>query len=247
MSFTHLHVHSHYSLLDGLIKIDDLIKKTKEYNMDSVALTDHGVMYGAIEFYKKAVKEGIKPIIGVEAYLVDGSRLDRTKQIRRHLVLLAKNRTGYHNLLKLTTLAHLEGYYYKPRIDWEILQKYNEGLICLSACLHGEIPQAVINQGVDKAREVVKKYLNLFGDDFYLEIQRHPNVKDQDKANKGIIKIGKEMGIPIVATNDSHYLNIEDEEAQDVLLCLQMKKKKKEKAGMNMMGLDCSFKTEKEL
>lgn len=247
MSFTHLHVHSHYSLLDGLIKIDDLIKKTKEYNMDSVALTDHGVMYGVIEFYQKAIKAGIKPIVGVEAYLVEGSRLDRTKQARRHLILLAKNKTGYHNLLKLTTLAHLEGYYYKPRIDWEILQKYSEGLICLSACLHGEIPQAVINQGVDKAKDVVKKYLNLFGDDFYLEIQRHPNVKNQDLANKGIIKIGKEMGIPIVATNDSHYLDIEDEEAQDVLLCLQMKKKKKDEDRMNMLGIDCSFKSEKEM
>ncbi|MEA2088660.1 MAG: DNA polymerase III subunit alpha [Patescibacteria group bacterium] len=247
MKFTHLHVHSHYSLLDGLIKIDDLIAKTKEYNMDSVALTDHGVMYGAIEFYQKAVKAGIKPIIGVEAYLVDGSRLDRTKQIRRHLVLLAKNGTGYHNLLKLTTLAHLEGYYYKPRIDWEILRKYNEGLICLSACLQGEIPQAVINQGVDKAKDVVKKYLNLFGDDFYLEVQRHPNIENQEKANKGIIKIGKEMGISVVATNDVHYLNIEDEEAQDVLLCLQMKKKKKDEDRMNMMGMDCSFKNEKEM
>ncbi|NCF75430.1 MAG: DNA polymerase III subunit alpha, partial [Xanthomonadaceae bacterium] len=247
MSFTHLHVHSHYSLLDGLIKIDDLIERTKKYNMNSVALTDHGVMYGAIEFYQKAIKAEIKPIIGIEAYLVNGSRFDKTKQARRHLVLLAKNKTGYHNLLKLTTLSNLEGYYYKPRIDWEILQKYSEGLICLTACIQGEIPQTIINQGIDKAEDIVNKYLKLFGDDFYLEVQRHPNIKNQELVNQGIIKIGKKMGLPVVATNDVHYLDIEDEDAQDVLLCLQMKKKKKDKDRMKMLGIDCSFKSEEQM
>lgn len=248
MQFTHLHTHSHYSLLDGLIKIDDLIKKTQDHNMDSVALTDHGVMYGAVEFYEKAIKAGIKPIVGVEAYLVDKSRHDKVKHARYHLVLLAKNRTGYNNLLKLTTLAHLEGYYYKPRIDWEILSRYSEGVIALSACVQGEVPRTFLNQGEEKATEIAKKYLNLFGTDFYLEIQRHPRVEGQEEANQGLIKIGKKLGIPIVATNDAHYLDVSDEEAQDVLLCLQTKKKQKDTDRMNMIGMDNSFKsTEKML
>ncbi|MEA2065241.1 MAG: DNA polymerase III subunit alpha [Patescibacteria group bacterium] len=247
MSFTHLHVHSHYSLLDGLAKIDDLIAKAKEYDMEAVALTDHGVMYGAIEFYQKALAAGIKPIIGVEAYLVNGSRLDRTKQTRYHLTLLAKNRIGYQNLLKLTTSAHLEGYYYKPRIDWEILEKYSEGIVALSACLQGEIPQAFLANGKEKAEETVKKYLKLFGNDFYLELQRHPNLEEQEKANQGLIQIGKEMGIPLVATNDVHYIDAEDDEAQDVLLCLQMKKKKNDKDRLSMLGNDFSFKSPEKM
>lgn len=247
MKFTHLHTHSHYSLLDGMIKIDELIAKTKEYGMDSVALTDHGVMYGAIEFYDKAVKAGIKPIVGIEAYLVDGSRHDKVKSTRYHLILLAKNRTGYNNLLKLTSLAHLEGYYYKPRIDWEILSKYSEGVIALSACLQGEVPQSYLNYGLDKSKMVAQKYLDLFGDDFYLEVQRHPNVERQEEANQGIIKLGQALSIPIVATNDAHYLNVEDEEAQDVLLCLQMKKKQKDQDRMNMVGMNNSFKSPEDM
>ncbi|MBT4277439.1 DNA polymerase III subunit alpha [Candidatus Falkowbacteria bacterium] len=247
MKFTHLHTHSHYSLLDGLVKIDDLIEKTKEYNMDSVALTDHGVMYGAIEFYQKALKAGVKPIVGVEAYLAAGSRFEKTRQGRYHLVLLAKNKTGYGNLLKLTSLAHLEGYYYKPRIDWEILEKYSEGLVALSACIQGEVPRAFLTSGHDKAKEITKKYLKLFGHDFYLEVQKHNNVEGQDKANQGLIQIGKELGIPIVATNDAHYLDVEDEEAQDVLLCLQTKKKQKDTDRMNMIGMDNSFKSTEKM
>ncbi len=243
MKFTHLHVHSHYSLLDGLPKIDDLIEKAKEYNMDSLALTDHGVMYGTTEFYQKAVKAGIKPIVGVEAYLVDGSRKEKIKKPRYHLVLLAKNHTGYKNLLKLTTLAHLEGYYYKPRIDWEILEKYHEGLIALSACIQGEVPQTVFKKGIEEAKKVTKKYLSLFGDDFYLEVQRHDRVEGQEEANQALLKIGQEMGVPLIGTNDVHYLDLEDEEAQDVLLCLQTKKKKKDTDRMNMIGMDNSFRS----
>ncbi len=247
MNFTHLHVHSHYSLLDGLAKIDDIIAKAKEYDMESVALTDHGVMYGAIEFYQKALAAGIKPIIGVEAYLVNGSRLDRTKQTRYHLTLLAKNRIGYQNLLQLATLSHLEGYYYKPRIDWEILKKYSEGLIALSGCFQGEVPQAFLANGKKKAKEAAKKYLKLFGSDFYLEIQRHQNLEGQEKANQGLIQVGKEMGIQLVATNDVHYINAEDDEAQDVLLCLQMKKKKNDKDRLTMLGNDFSFKSPEKM
>lgn len=247
MNFTHLHVHSHYSLLDGLAKIDDLIAKAKEYNMEAVALTDHGVMYGAIEFYQKALAAGIKPIVGVEAYLVNGSRLDRMKQIRYHLTLLAKNRTGYQNLLQLTTLAHLEGYYYKPRIDWEILEKYGEGIIALSACLQGEVPQAFLTNGKEKAKEAAEKYLKLFGDDFYLEVQRHPNLEEQEKANQGLIQVGKELGIPLVATNDVHYIDADDDEAQDALLCLQMKKKKSDTDRLTMLGNDFSFRSPEKM
>ncbi len=247
MKFTHLHTHSHYSLLDGLAKIGDIVQKAKDYNMDSVALTDHGVMYGAVEFYEKALAENVKPIIGLEAYLVDGSRHDRTKQPRYHVVLLAKNKTGYNNLLKLTTLAHLEGYYYKPRIDWEILSKYKEGLIVSSACVQGEVPRTFLNNGIDAAKDVAKKYLNLFGSDFYLEVQRHPNVEGQEEANQGLIKLGKELSIPLIATNDVHYLDIDDEEAQDVLVCLQTKRKQKDTDRMNMMGMNNSFKSTDEM
>jgi DNA polymerase III subunit alpha len=247
MKFTHLHTHSHYSLLDGLAKIGDIIQKAKDYNMDSVALTDHGVMYGAIEFYEKALAEGIKPIIGLESYIVDGSRLDKTRNPLYHLVLLAKNKTGYSNLLKLTTAAHLEGYYYKPRIDWEILSKHSEGLVAMSACVQGQIPRTFLNNGYDEAKELTKKYLNLFGEDFYLEVQRHPNVDGQEEANQGLIKIGKELSIPIVATNDAHYLNVEDEDAQDALLCLQTKRKIKDTDRMNMLGMNNSFKTTEEM
>ncbi len=245
--FVHLHVHSHYSLLDGLIKIDDLIKRAQEYNMEAVALTDHGVMYGAVEFFQKARAAGIKPIIGVEAYLVANRFKKDRSQARYHLVLLAKNNTGYHNLLKLTTKAHLEGYYYKPRIDWEILEKYKEGLIALSACLQGEVPQTFLQQGLGAAKKVVQKYLSLFGDDFYLEVQRHPNLPRQDEANKGVLQLGKELGVPVVATNDAHYLDPEDEEAQDVLLCLQLKKKKKDKDRMSMVGIDSSFRSPQKM
>ena len=161
MKFIHLHLHSHYSLLDGLAKIDELIAKAKEYDMPAMALTDHGVMYGAIEFYTKAKAAGIKPIIGIEAYLARQSRFDKNPHFNEkpfHLVLLAKNYQGYQNLIKLTTKAHLEGFYYKPRIDWELLRDYSQGLIALSACPQGEIPQAILEKKLEKAEELIHKY-----------------------------------------------------------------------------------------
>ena len=251
MKFTHLHVHSHYSLLDGLSKIDELVGKAKSEGMKALALTDHGVMYGVIEFYQKCQAAGLKPIIGVETYIAPkGRHLKRSKvdEERYHLILLAKNLDGYKNLIQLTSKAHLEGYYYKPRIDWELLEEHHAGLIGLSACIDGEVPRNIINGKPDKAEETAKKYSELFGpDNFYLELQYHANIPEQAVANKGLTLLAKKLDLPLVATNDIHYLNAEDDEAQDVLLCLQTKKKREDKDRLNMMGEDFSFKSKKQM
>lgn len=229
MKFSHLHIHSHYSLLDGLPKIDELLDYAKKLGMDSLALTDHGNMYGVIEFYQKAKAQGIKPIIGVEFYLATDGMHNKRPNIdnkQYHLVLLAKNLPGYKNLVKLTTKAWLEGYYYKPRIDNELLKKYNEGLIALSGCLKGAIPQAILAENYQKAEKLALEYQELFGkDSFFLELQDHPSLPDQAIVNREIIKISKKLNIPLIATNDVHYLRQEDAEAQDILICLQTQKK----------------------
>jgi len=215
MKFTHLHVHSHYSLLDGLPKIDELLDYVKKLGMDSVALTDHGNIYGAIEFYKKAKERGIKPIIGSEIYLAIERMNQERPNIddkRYHLVLLVKNEEGYKNLVKLLTKAHLEGFYYKPRVDEELLAKHSEGLIALSA---------ILAKKMEEAEKTAFRYQEIFGkDDFYLEIQHHLNSRDQKTVNRGIITISKKFGIPLVATNDVHYLKPEDAEAQDILMLI---------------------------
>ena len=222
--FTHLHVHSHYSLLDGLPKIDELLDYVKELGMDSVAITDHGVMYGAIEFYKKAKAKGIKPIIGCEVYTAFEKLTDKRPNIdskRNHLILLAKNEQGYKNLVKLVSIAHLEGFYYKPRIDEETLEKYAEGLIGLSACIQGKIPRLLLSNKDEEAEETAKKYEKFFGKgNFYLELQHHASIPEQASANKKLIALSKKTGIPLVATNDIHYLRKEDAEAQDVLMLI---------------------------
>ncbi len=252
MSFVHLHNHSHYSLLDGLTKLDEMIDYAKEQGSSAVALTDHGTMYGVIEFYQKAKKAGIKPIIGVECYLAANSRHDKNvKDDARsfHLVLLAKNETGYNNLIKLVSIAHLEGFYYKPRIDWELLEKYSEGLIALTACLAGEIPRLIRSGKIEEAKKRILEYDKLFGrGNFYLEIQDHPELEDQEKVNKELIKLSKETGVPLVATNDTHYLKKEDDVAQDILLCLQNKKKITDTDRMKMIGFgDYSMRSNKEM
>ncbi len=240
MSFVHLHNHSHYSLLDGLTKLDEMVNFAKEQGSPAVALTDHGTMYGVIEFYQKAKKAGVKPIIGVETYLAPNSRFDKnTREDGRsyHLLLLAKNNTGYRNLIKLVSSAHLEGFYYKPRIDWELLKKHHEGVIACSACLGGEIPRLISADKLIEAEKRIKEYSELFGpDNFYLEIQDHPELPGQEKVNAQLIKFSKELNIPLVATNDSHYLKKEDAEAQDILLCLQNKKKISDQDRMKMIG-----------
>lgn len=224
MSFVHLHVHSEYSLLDGMCRLDDLIEQAKDFKMSTVALTDHGSLYGAFKFFIKAKQQGIKPIIGVETYKARKSRFDKQPGIERdqyHLVLLAKNLEGYKNLLKLVTFAHLEGFYYKPRIDFELLERYHRGIICLSGCLNGEISSLLNNDQPLQAEEILKKYQTIFAEDFYLEIQRHQKLRKQDKVNQGLTKLSRKYGVPLVATNDVHYLNSDDAYAQEILLCIQ--------------------------
>lgn len=251
MKFTHLHVHSHYSLLDGLPKIDELLTHVKASGMDSVALTDHGVIYGAVEFYKKAKAKGIKPIIGSELYLAfEGMHQERPNidDKKYHLVLLAKNEQGYKNLVKLITKAHLEGFYYKPRVDEELLAKHSEGLIALSACIQGKIPRKILAGRMDEAEETAKKYLAIFGkDNFYLELQNHANIPDQKKANLGIVSLSKKLGIPLVATNDSHYLKPEDADAQDVLMLINTGADPKDPERLTMKGEDFSMKTPEQM
>jgi DNA polymerase-3 subunit alpha len=220
--FTHLHVHSEYSLLDAMCHIPALVARAKELGMTSLALTDHGVMHGAIQFYKAAKDAGIKPIIGCEAYIASGSRLSHTPADKQsyHLVLLAKNHTGYQNLVQLITKANLEGFYYRPRMDKEILEKYHEGLIALSACLAGEIPRLISEGRKQDAREAASWYSQTFGrDSFYLEIQRHP-IPELEPVNQELIKISEELDIPLVATNDVHYILKDEAKYQDLLMCI---------------------------
>ncbi len=249
--FTHLHLHSHYSLLDGLSKIDDILTKVKDLGMDSVALTDHGVMYGAIEFYQKAKAKGIKPIIGCEVYEAAASMDDKTPQTggrRYHLILLAKNQNGYNNLVKLVTQAHLRGFYYKPRIDFELLKDYSQGLICLSGCLQGRIPAMLLAGKIEEAEQTAKQYQELFGkENYYLEIQPHPNLPDQEKANQLMIDLSKKTGIPLVATNDSHYINKDDAGAQDILMLINTGADINDKERLSMIGEDFSIKSSEEM
>jgi len=225
--FVHLHVHTEYSLLDGLSKIEPLVSRVKELGMKSLAITDHGVMYGVIKFFNTCKEKGIKPIIGCEIYMAHRSRFDKQPKIdadQYHLVLLAKNLTGYRNLMKIVTKAHLEGFYYKPRADIELLKEYHQGLIASSACIEGEIPSLILRNDYQGAKKKAKEFLDIFGKDFYLEIQAHPKIKTQGLANKGLIKISRELGIPLVATNDAHYINADDARAQDALLAIQTQK-----------------------
>ena len=249
MEFVHLHVHSHYSLLDGLPLIPDLVKAAKAYNMPAVGLTDHGTMYGIIDFYRTCVKNEIKPIVGCEFYLAEGSRFNKgiAEEKPYHLTVLAKNMAGYKNLMKLVSQAHLEGYYYKPRIDWELLNQYNEGLIVLSGCLNGEIPRTILKHP-EKGKTLVEKYLKTFGDgNFYLELQHHPEIGEQNIANQRLITLGKEMSVPVVATNDAHYLKPEDAEVQDVMICIQTKKLQSDTNRMSMLGGDFSFRSPEQM
>ena len=210
--FTHLHVHTEYSLLDGACRIDRVFERVKELGQTSIAITDHGVMYGCVDFYKAAKKAGIKPIIGCEVYVANRSRFDKVNRIdgSNHLVLLCKNETGYKNLIKLVSSGFIEGFYSKPRVDKELLEQHHEGLICLSACLAGEVPQALLAGDYEKARQVALYYNNLFGQgNYYIEIQDH-GIEEQQQVLPLLIRLARETGIPLVATNDAHYLRRED-------------------------------------
>lgn len=225
--FVHLHIHSEFSLLDGANRIKDLPVRAKELGMDSIAITDHGVMFGAIDFYKDCKKEGVKPIIGCEVYVAPRSRTDKQPGIDNHyyhLILLAKNNEGYKNLSKLVSLSFVDGYYYKPRIDREILEKYHEGLICLSACLAGEVNQALLSGQNEKAEQVALWHKKVFGDDYYIEIQNN-GIKEQVLANQKLVQLARKLDIPLVATNDAHYLKREDAYNHEVLLCIQTGKR----------------------
>jgi DNA polymerase-3 subunit alpha len=223
--FVHLHLHTQYSLLDGAIRLDDLFKRAKEFRMPALAITDHGNMFGAVEFYEKAQQHGIKPIIGCEIYVAPGSRFDKdshgTKETSHHLILLAKNKSGYQNLIKLITDAYFEGFYYRPRVDKELLTRHNDGLIALTSCLHGELPHTILADNLAKTAEVAEEYSAIFTDGrFYLEIQEN-NLEEQKKVNQGLIEISNKLALPLVATNDCHYLNAADAYAHEVLLCIQ--------------------------
>jgi len=251
MKFTHLHVHSHYSLLDGLPKIDELLDYVKELGMDSVALTDHGALYGAVEFYKKAKERGIKPIIGAELYLAFEKMSQERPNIddkRYHLILLVKNEEGYKNLVTLITKAHLEGFYYKPRIDEELLFKYSQGLILLTSCLQGKIPKLILAKKINEAENLAKKYQEIFGrDNFYLEIQHHPNLKEQKIVNQALISISKKFGIPLVATNDVHYLRPEDARAQDILMLINTGADPNDPERLTLISDDFSLKSQERM
>ncbi len=242
-----LHLHTEYSLLDGATRIKDLIRHAKENNMPAAAITDHGVMYGAVEFYRAAKEEGIKPIIGCELYIIDGDLADRkNKYPNYHLVLLAKNKKGYQNLVKLVSMAHIEGFYYKPRINKQLLEEHKEGLICCSSCLSGEIPKKLLQKDAEGAKNAAIYYKELFGDDFYIELQDH-GLEGQKMTNPAMVKMAQELGIGLVITNDSHYTRKQDALCHDILLCLQTGKIRSDNSRMKFPNDEFYIKNSDEL
>ena len=248
--FCHLHVHTDYSLLDGFSRLDKLISRVKDLGMSSCAITDHGSMFGVVDFYKKCKSAGIKPIIGCEVYLAprDMESKDSTlDKYSSHLILLAENNQGYKNLIKIVSDAYVDGFYYKPRTDKDHLRKYSEGIICLSACLNGEIPKAILARNLDKARSLAQEYIDIFGkDNFFLEVQDHKLAEDKE-VNAGLLKLSKEMDIPLVATNDAHYVYREDARIQDVLMCIQMQKTLDDPSRMKFPNDEFYIKSREEM
>lgn len=230
MAFAHLHVHTEYSLLDGSNKIKECVARVKELGMNSVAITDHGVMYGVIDFYRAAKAAGIHPVLGSEVYVAPGSRFSKepwqgNEDRYYHLVLLAENDTGYHNLMKIVSRGFTEGYYYKPRVDLEVLEEFHEGIIALSACLAGEVQRYVARGLYEEGKEAALRYERIFGKgNFFLELQDH-GIAEQQLVNQGLLRMSRETGIPLVATNDVHYTYADDVKPHDILLCLQTGKK----------------------
>lgn len=249
-SFTHLHVHTEYSLLDGSSRIKKLIERVKELGMDSVAITDHGVMFGVVEFYKEAIAQGIKPIIGCEVYIAARSLKSKEPGIdqnQSHLLLLAKNQRGYDNLKIIVSKGFTEGFYYKPRVDAEFLKQHSEGIICLSACIGGEIPQAILNNNEDLAKKIIAQYQNIFGrENFYLELQDH-GIEEQIELNNCLVSIARDINVPLVASNDVHYINKEDAIAHDILLCIQTGTNVEEEDRMKFPGDEFYLKSPEEM
>ena len=249
MSFVHLHVHTEFSLLDGACRIDQVAKRAAELGMPALAVTDHGVMYGAVAFYKACKAAGIQPIIGCEVYVAPRTRHDKEQKDRdySHLVLLCRNETGYHNLCRLVSISFTEGFYVKPRIDWELLEQHSEGLICLSGCVRGYIPQNILRGDYDEAKRKALELHNLFGEDgFYLEIQNH-GIPDEERASAGLVRISRETGIPLVLTNDAHYINKEDAYYQDVLMAIQTGKSVSDPDRLKMATQELYLKSEEEM
>ena len=247
--FVHLHVHTQYSLLDGAARIDELVARAKALGQDALAVTDHGVMYGVIDFYKACRKAGVKPILGMEAYVAPRSMRDREGAQDReyaHLILLAKDETGYRNLMLLSSEAFIHGFYYKPRIDYDLLEAHAEGLVCLSACLAGDIPQALLHGRYDDAKRLGERLHRMFGDDFYIELQNH-GLPEQQRILPGLRKLAAELGVKTVATNDVHYVAREDAEAQDVLLCIQTQRFVDEPNRMRMEAEEFFLKSGDEM
>lgn len=249
--FTHLHVHTEYSLLDGMCKIEEIVPRAQDLGMQALAITDHGVMYGALEFYQTARRHGLKPIIGSEVYIAPEDRFTHNPRAQSHpfhLVLLARNETGYKNLIQLTTKAHLEGFYYKPRVDKQLLQQYSEGLTALSACGSGEIARLIQNKQLDAARQAALWYRDTFGPrNYYLELQRHAALPELEAVNEGLLALSRELGIDVVATNDLHYIYREDATAQEVLLCIQTGTTMDDPKRLRMGGDDFYLKSESEM
>ncbi|MEA2637935.1 MAG: polymerase subunit alpha, partial [Chloroflexota bacterium] len=237
--FVHLHTHSEFSLLDGAARITELVGTAKAMGQPALAITDHGVLYGAVDFFATARASKINPVLGCEMYMAPRSRHDREGRADRdpnHLILLARNDTGYRNLIKLVSTAHLEGYYYKPRIDRELLAEHAEGLICLSACLGGELPQALVRGDLDGAESIARQHAEIFGpDNYFLELQDH-GIPEEELVRTGLVEIARRTGLPLVATNDSHYINPEDAEAHDILLCLQTGARRDEERRFRFSG-----------
>ena len=251
MGFTHLHVHTEYSLLDGSNKIKEYVARVKELGMDSAAITDHGVMYGCIDFYRAAKEAGINPILGCEVYVAPGSRLDKEMQHGEdryyHLVLLAENNQGYSNLMKIVSAGFVEGYYYKPRVDLEVLEKYHEGIIALSACLAGEIPRFLTRGLYEEGKRAALRYREIFGkNNFFLELQNH-GIREQEIVNQQLVRMSSETGIELVCTNDVHYTYAEDAGSHDILLCIQTGKKVQDEDRMRYEGGQYYVKSEKEM
>ena len=248
--FCHLHVHTEYSLLDGFSRLDKLISRVKDLGMTACAITDHGSMFGVVDFYKKCKSAGIKPIIGCEVYLAprDMESKDSTlDKYSSHLILLAENNQGYKNLIKIVSDAYVDGFYYKPRTDKDHLRRYSEGIICLSACLNGEIPKAILARNFDRARSLAQEYIDIFGkDNFFLEVQDHKLAEDKE-VNAGLLKLSKEMDIPLVATNDAHYVYREDAKIQDVLMCIQMQKTLDDPSRMKFPNDEFYIKSREEM
>lgn len=251
MAFTHLHVHTEYSLLDGSCKIKELTARAKELGMDSMAITDHGVMYGVIDFYRAAREVGIKPIIGCEVYVTAGSRFDREttngEDRYYHLVLLAENNQGYQNLMKIVSKGFVDGFYYKPRVDYEVLETYHEGIIALSACLAGEVQRYIERGMYEQGKNAALRYQQIFGEgNFFLELQDH-GIPAQHTVNQGLLRMSRETGIKLVATNDIHYTFAEDATPHDILLCIQTGKKVTDENRMRYEGGQYYCKTEEEM